>query len=159
MVTLASLRAAFAAIVGRNNQGVSFSSEWTTVLDTNLHARQYPVCLWGPPDSLFVTPSTGRLTEVFMVDCLFLQETLPGRTSAQRDTVVSDMHVIARDCFLLFWEENVKESTTMDLRLIEGARFTAVYDRAGDACSGVRLEFRVASNEQPVCVGGNFSVS
>lgn len=159
MVTLAALRSAFVGIVDRHVLDFTTTSEWTTALDGTAHADTWPKCIWGPPSVILTTAAPGRLTETFTIDALFLDFTAPDRTRDERDAVVSEMDAAARQCFLLFFQENIRTTTDLDLRLIDGPRIEAVYDRSGDACSGVRMTFTIADNGQPACVDEYFAAS
>ena len=159
MITLAALRAAFVGIVDRHEDGFTTTSEWTTALDTTVESRTFPVCIWGPPRVVTTNDAPGRMHDTFLIDVLFLDQTPPDRTRDERDTVVSDMCDAARECFLQFHTENIKASTTLDLSLVEGPTIEAVYDRAAEACSGVRMTFTVRDNAQPDCVDTHFDVS
>ena len=162
MLSAVTVKAMLQGIVESHEAALTFHSLWNTTLDQD-HDLTYPVCLWKEPEQ--AGAQEGRsIYDRWTIQMAFLDQHATERTPDERDTVHSDMSVVARECFYRFHALYVRTMTTFEgqdinIRLEGTYTLTPVWDNAGTSTTGVVLTFTFIDQDAPCVSDSTFPIT
>ena len=162
MLSAQTVKDMFKGIVESHEDGLTFHSLWNPVLDQD-HDLTYPVCLWKEPEQ--AGAQEGRsILDRWTIQMAFLDQHATERTPDERDTVHSDMSVVARECFYRFHDLYVRNMTTYDgqdinIRLEGTYTLTPMWDGVGNSATGVMMTFTFIDQDAPCVSDSTFPLS
>lgn len=159
MVTANILREVWRAIVLAHKDGVTFTSEWSEVLDTDT-SKHLPNVKWMPP-TVQVTEQGDIVRTSFTCAMFFEDNHEADRTTGTRDDVYERMQVVAAQCLLMFrqmfvHDETKWEGVPVNVRQEGAASFNAAFDTPGTQITGCSLTVTFYTDNQ-LCVDGYFN--
>lgn len=160
MVGVDIIRELFKGVVTSHVVGVSWLSDWTAALDTDLDLS-YPACVWKPPTTGVIIDN-GVSFDTFGLDMVFVDDNDSDRSADQRDDAYERMEAIARQCFYRFrqlyvLDNAIYQGVTIDLSIETSPTLSAIWDEPGRMTTGARLTFTLRNNIPAPCPDGFFS--
>ena len=160
MVGVDIIRELFKGVVTSHIVGVSWLSDWTAALDTDLDLS-YPACVWKPPTTGVIIDN-GVSFDTFGLDMVFVDDNDSDRSADQRDDAYERMEAIARQCFYRFrqlyvLDNAIYQGVTIDLSIETSPTLSAIWDEPGRMTTGARLTFTLRNNIPAPCPDGFFS--
>jgi hypothetical protein len=160
MVGVDIIRDLFKGVVESHLIGITWLSDWTAALDSDLD-HPYPACVWKPPTTGVVID--GNISyDTFGLDVVFVDDTDSDRTAAQRDECYERMEAIARQCFYRFrqlyvLDNAVYQGVTIDLGIETSPVLSAIWDEPGRMTTGARMTVTFRNRIPAPCPDGYFS--
>lgn len=159
MVTVNVLRECWQRIVLAHKEGITFTSDWSEVLDTDTN-RHLPNVKWMPPN---VTHSKeGGIFRSNITCTLFFEDNHESdRDNQTRDDVYERMQVVASVCLMMFdrvflSDETTHEGVLMAVQQEGAATITASFDQPGTQVTGAMLVVTYSTVNQ-ICPDGYFN--
>ena len=141
--------------------GLSFTSEWQVILDTQREVN-FPGAFWGPVTT-GITHGIGMAGrhDTFEIGVFFLDQTATDRTPTERDQAHARMDAIARQCWLRFHELYILNTATIQGVTVDlqpaTPRFLPIYDDVGRHLTGVRMEVLLSVEGYDECLTNYFT--
>ena len=151
MVTANILREVWKGVILAHKDGMTFTDEWSEVLDSD-SAKHLPNVKWMPPQVQLVQEGN-VMRSLFTVNLFFEDNHEADRRAGTREDVYERMQVIASHCFMFFKQTYLDTVTTYQgvpvLIAHEGAAtLTAAFDQPGEHITGCRLSATFRSDVQ-----------
>ena len=151
MVTLNLLKECWERIVLAHKEGLTFTSEWSAVLDS-APDKHLPNVKWMKP-RVAITNSGGIMRKLFTCVLFFEDDHESDRENETRDDVYERMQVVAELCFLMFIaafidDETRHEGVLMNAEQEGAATFDPSFDSAGRQITGCMMTVTIADTTQ-----------
>ena len=139
MVTANILRECWQRVVDAYREGLTFTSEWSEVLDHD-GDKHLPNVKWMPP-TVTVAEEGDIVRTNYTVTLFFEDNHEADRESSTRDSVYERMQVVALMCLLMFRRtfidaETPHEGVQVRLEQVGPANITAAFDQPGTQITG-----------------------
>jgi len=158
VLTTIVLQDAFCAIVRQHIANVSCYSVWTPAKDEETDKVNTPALFWRAQDTEDLAIQAQALRPVFVIDCLFLDQTSSDRSNRERDEAHSKMNAIARQCWAKFYQTYVIASNSyqgvpldFDPDQVGIVKYAPFWDSGTAQYTGVRLTVRIVSGAPDIC--------